>query len=157
LVILLALGLLTVTNQPVVQLSTKVAGGLALLVFGVLQIRGFLKSKVSERDSRGIASRNPILLGLVFTGLNPFFIVWWLTEGGDLILDALRLASLAGVLVMYVSHVWMDYAWLAAVAHLARREVDIIGARGYRALMIVFGGVLIFFGFASLVSVLFKQ
>lgn len=154
LVILLALGLLTAANQPVVQLSTGIAGGVALLVFGVLQVRGSLTSKGGEQGSGGIASRNPILLGLIFTGLNPFFIVWWLTVGGKLVLDALALASLAGVLVMYVFHVWMDYAWLAVVAHLARRGIDVIGARGYRILMMVFGVVLIYFGFRFLVSVL---
>ena len=143
-----------VAGEAVVRLSTGVAGGLVLLVFGVMQIRHFLTSGSETSDYGGITSRNPLLLGLLFTGLNPYFVVWWLAVGSKLILDALALASLLGVLLMYVSHVWMDYAWLAAVAHLAHVGTEIMGTRWYRTVMTLFGTVLIYFGVTFLISVL---
>ncbi len=154
LVILLALGLLTVANEPTIKLLTGVAGGLALLVLGALQIRDGLTSKFdTSSESRG-ASKNPLFVGLVLTGLNPFFIGWWLTIGADLILQALAFASLAGVVLMYVSHIWMDYVWLTAVAHFAKMGINVVGVRGYKVVVIVFGAVLIFFGFLFLTSIL---
>jgi len=86
--------------------------------------------------------------------LNPYFIVWWLAVGSKLVVDALAFASLLGVLLMYISHVWMDYAWLTAVAHLAHVGTKIAGTRWYRAAMTVFGAILIYFGITFLLSVL---
>ena len=154
LIILLALGLNTIVSEPVVKLLTGVMGGLALIVFGVMQIRECISSRFSVPKSRGTVFQNPILIGLVFTGLNPFFIVWWLTVGGSLIFEALELALLPGVILMYACHVWMDYAWLTAVAHFARVGINTIGARWYRAIMAFFGVVLIYFGITFLVSAL---
>lgn len=154
LVILLARGLLTVANEPIIKLLTGVAGGLALLVLGVLQIRDGLTFKFDvSSESKGV-SKNPLFVGLVLTGLNPFFIGWWLTIGADLIIKALAFASLAGVMLMYVSHIWMDYVWLTAVAHFAKMGINVLGVRGYKAVVIVFGAVLIFFGLLFLASIL---
>jgi len=152
LVMLLALGLLTVANEPIVKLTVGFAGGIVLLVFGVMQIRGSLTSKFGETKSGGVATRNLLLIGLAFTGLNPFFIVWWLTVGASLILLSLEFASLAGVVFMYVCHVWMDYAWLTSVAHFSKMGTNIVGFKWYRLIMAVFGAVLIYFGLTFLVS-----
>ena len=106
LVMLLAGGLLAVAKEPTVEptvnLIVGVAGGVVLLVFGAMQIRGSLKSKFSETRSGGVATRNLLLIGLAFTGLNPFFVVWWLTVGASLILGALEIASFAGVVFIYL-------------------------------------------------------
>ena len=154
LVILLALGLSTIVSEPAVKLLTGVIGGLALIVFGVMQIHGYLTSRFGAPKSRGIMFQNPILIGLGFTGLNPFFIVWWFTVGLKLIDVSLTFLGLLGVLFMYVCHVWMDYAWLTAVAHFARVGINMVGARWYRAVMAFFGVVLIYFGITFLVSAL---
>jgi threonine/homoserine/homoserine lactone efflux protein len=147
LVLFLAFTLQTVINEPLITLVVGVVGGGALLVFGFLQIRGALVSKAGGQLGRGgIPSRNPLLLGTLFTGLNPYFIIWWFTFGMTLIVNALILASFAGVFIMYVSHVWMDYAWLTGTAYLAKRGISLIGGRGYRIVMIVFGAILVFFG-----------
>lgn len=143
-----------IAGEPAVRVSTGVVGGLFLIVFGAVQIRRFLASKTDSSDYGGIPSRNPLLLGLVLTGLNPYFIVWWLTVGSKLVVDALAFASLLGVILMYVSHVWMDYAWLTIVAHFANVGTKIVGARWYRVAMIVFGVVLVYFGLTFLLSIL---
>ncbi len=152
LVMLLALGLLSVASEPVVRLAVGVAGGVTLLVFGALQIRGSFSYKSDETKSGRRAARSLLLIGLAFTGLNPYFIVWWLTIGANLILLSLEFAGLAGVVFMYVCHVWMDYAWLTFVAAFARRGAKILRLRWYRVLMAVFGVVLIYFGLSFLVG-----
>jgi len=152
LVMLLARGLLAVVEEPAVKSIIGVIGGTFLLVFGVLQIHQFLISKSDVFGGKSISSRNPLLLGLFFTGLNPYFIIWWLTVGLKLISDSIIFASWAGVLLMYVAHVWMDYVWLTATAYLAKRGTSLVGSRGYRIVMAVFGGILVYFGLHFLLS-----
>ncbi|MGQ9460483.1 MAG: LysE family transporter [Candidatus Bathyarchaeaceae archaeon] len=152
LVMLLASGLLTVAGEPTVKLVVGVAGGIVLLAFGIMQIHGSLTSKFSELKSGGVTSRNLLLIGLAFTGLNPFFIVWWLTVGAQLILMSLEFAALAGVVFMYVCHVWMDYAWLTVVAYFAKMGTSVVEFKWYRLIMAVFGAVLVYFGLTFLIS-----
>lgn len=152
LVMLLAFGLLTIANKPAVKLGVGVVGGLVLLVFGAMQIRDSLASKSSETKSRGARARNLLLMGLAYTGLNPFFIVWWLTVGANLILLALEFASLPGVVFMYVCHVWMDYAWLTSVAHFSKMGTKVMGHKWYRVIVALLGAVLIYFGLTFLID-----
>jgi threonine/homoserine/homoserine lactone efflux protein len=151
----LALGFSTIVDQPMVRPLTGLLGGVALLFFGVLQIRESLAQKHGQTRFNKILARSPILLGIIFTGLNPYFIMWWLTIGIKLISDALVLLSFVGFLLMYVSHVWMDYAWLTLSAYLAHRGASLIGNKGYRILMTVFGLILICFGLNFLIVILF--
>jgi threonine/homoserine/homoserine lactone efflux protein len=152
LVMLLTLGVFTVINEPAVKFVIGVVGGAFLLVFGLLQIRQLSTSKSEEFGGEGVPSRNPLLLGLIFTGLNPYFVIWWLTVGLKLISNSLIFASFAGVLLMYVAHVWMDYVWLTTTAFLARRGTSLIGSRGYRIVMAAFSLVIISFGLYFLLT-----
>jgi len=152
LVMLLALGLLSVANEPAAMLVVGVAGGVALIVFGAMQIRGSFSYKPEETKTGQEATRNLFLIGLALTGLNPYFIVWWLTIGATLIFISLEFAGLAGVVFMYVCHVWVDYAWLILVAALAKRGAKILRFKWYRVLMAVFGVFLIYFGFSFLID-----
>lgn len=151
-VILLALGLLTIANEPIVKLTVGIAGGIVLIGFGAAQIRQSLVSAFDETKSKRVTTKNLLLVGLTFTGLNPFFIVWWLTAGAQLILLALEFAALAGVVFMYVCHVWMDYVWLTSIAHFAKMGTNIIGFKWYRIMMAIFGAVLIYFGLTFLIT-----
>jgi len=153
LVMLLALGLLNVTNEPGVKLAVGITGGAALTVFGALQIRGSMHES-KEKGSGSAATRNLFLIGLALTGLNPYFIIWWLTIGANLILLSLDFAGLVGVIFMYVCHVWVDYAWLILVAGFAKKGAKILQLKWYRVLMAAFGGVLIYFGLTFLSNAL---
>jgi len=146
LVMMIALGLLSVTNEIVVRIAIGVAGGVALVVFGTIQIRSSL-DKTDEVDSGNRTLRNLFLIGLASTSLNPYFIVWWLTIGANLILISLEFAGLLGVMIMYACHVWVDYAWLILVSGFAKRGAKILKQKWYRLLIVVFGLILIYFGF----------
>ena len=146
LVILLTFTLQTVANKPLIKLVVGVGGGVALLIFGFLQIREALAPKTAFSNMEKTPSKNPLLLGVLFTGLNPYFIIWWLSAGMPLIENALSLASFAGVLIMYVSHVWMDYVWITGTAYLAKKGTNLAGKKGYKTMMVIFGIILVFFG-----------
>jgi threonine/homoserine/homoserine lactone efflux protein len=92
------------------------------------------------------------LTGLTFTGLNPFFIIWWLTAGANLILLALEFAALPGVVFMFLCHVWIDVVWLTLVAHFAQLGTNIVGHKGYRVILAVFGLALVYYGLTFLAA-----
>lgn len=152
LVMLLAGWLLTVANEPIVKVAIGIAGGAVLIVFGALQIRSSFFLRLNRVESKPSEKRNLLLIGVAFTGLNPFFIVWWLTVGANLILISLEFASFVGVVFMYVCHVWIDYVWLLIVAHLAKVGANIAGFKWYRLILVVFGVILIYFGFTFLAN-----
>lgn len=146
LIMLFALGLLTVASEKIVIIGVGLAGGIVLIAFGLIQIRNSILFKIEESKKSGSSYRHLFLIGLAFTGLNPYFILWWLTVGAELILISLTFASFAGVILMYICHVWMDYVWLISVAHLAKKGTNIIGLKAYRIFIGVFGAILIYFG-----------
>jgi threonine/homoserine/homoserine lactone efflux protein len=151
LVMLLALGLLSIANEPAVRFAVGVAGGAALIVFGAMQIQSFLH-ETNETKTEKTASRNLFLIGLALTGLNPYFIIWWLTIGANLIILALEFAGISGVIFMYICHVWIDYAWLTLVAGFAKKSTKILRLKWYRLMIAVFGVVLIYFGLSFLID-----
>ena len=154
LVLGLALGLLAAANQPLIKTVIGVVGGIGLIGFGVMQTYVTIKSKAISGEttkSRKLPTSS-LLLGLALTGLNPYFILWWLTIGSTLIIQALAFAAIVGVLLMYVAHVWMDYAFLTALAHFAKKGKSIVGSRYYKLALIAFGIILIYYGASFVVD-----
>ena len=124
LVLALAFGLLAAASQPMIKGVIGVVGGLGLIGFGFLQIYGTVKTKanVEEKPRSKALPASSLVLGLALTGLNPYFILWWLTIGSVLIVQALAFAAIIGVLIMYISHLWMAYAFLTSLAYFEGRE-----------------------------------
>jgi threonine/homoserine/homoserine lactone efflux protein len=153
LIMLLAFGLFAVRNEVVIRNIISILGGVVLIGFGLYQIVGSLKKK-EINQKHVVSSQRLFLIGILFTALNPYFIVWWLTVGSNLIFLALEFAAFAGVVFMFLCHVWMDYVWLTATAYFAKRGVNALGSKWYRVLVGLFGVILIYFGVSFLVDVL---
>ncbi len=145
LIMLLAFGLLAVRNEVFVQNIIGIFGGIVLIIFGLYQIVGSVKKK-DIIEKRVVSSHRLFFIGILFTMLNPYFIIWWLTVGSNLILIALEFAALAGVVFMFLCHVWMDYVWLTTISYFAKKGVNALGSKGYRILIGLFGVILIYFG-----------
>lgn len=148
LVLALAMGLLAATSQPIVKEVIGAVGGAGLIGFGLQQLYETLKrnSRLAETPKPHKLPTSSLVLGLALTGLNPYFILWWLTIGSVLIIQALAFAAIIGVLLMYASHVWMDYAFLTAIAHLGKKGRAIVGSRWYKVVLVAFGLILIYYG-----------
>ncbi|MEM1558583.1 MAG: LysE family transporter [Candidatus Bathyarchaeia archaeon] len=145
LVILIWFGLLSLISQTVKQFL-GIVGGLALIAFGVLQLQGGLKLTQSPSNSEVSLERGSILTGVMLSGLNPYFLLWWFSIGSVLIYEAMSLGLVQGLTVMYVSHVWMDYLWLGLLAHLSKFGKKVLGLKVYRYILLLFSIILIVFG-----------
>lgn len=115
----------------------------ALLI--ILDVVRMKNEQVISTSTLRIGS--PLIVGIVLTGLNPYFLLWWVSVGLPLIQGALSLGLgiFLGIGVMYLLHVWMDYAWLVFLAHTASRGVRYLGLRGYKALLLTLAVLLILF------------
>jgi threonine/homoserine/homoserine lactone efflux protein len=154
LVLALSLGLLAAASQPTIKSVIGLIGGVGLICFGTLQVYNTIKSK-SEFEGAAKTRKMPassLILGIALTALNPYFILWWLTIGSVLIVQALAFAAITGVLIMYLAHVWMDYAYLTTIAHLGKKGRSIIGSRYYKLALIAFGVILIYYGSTFIIN-----
>jgi threonine/homoserine/homoserine lactone efflux protein len=154
LIMLLALGLLTIASKPIVKNVIGIVGGLALIIFGLLQIYFSFKEKKGEKKQNIPSYHRLFFMGIILTGLNPYFIIWWLTAGAKLIIISLEFAALLGVVFMFICHVWMDYAWLTSIAYFSKKGTNTLAFKWYKALIVVFGLVLVYYGVSFIYDVL---
>lgn len=155
LTVLIALGLLSLMKTDVQQVLT-IVGGLALIAFGALQLRETLRTENGSQnpplENSFSLNRSALLTGAILTGLNPFFILWWVSIGSALVYEALNLGLVEGLTIMYMAHVWVDYAWLGLIAYLSGRGMRILGRKMYRYILIGFSIALIVFGILWIAS-----
>ena len=152
LVILLGIGVFSLEIFPEFRTIISIFGAITLFVFAGIQIKTILgKNKnISIKPKQG-----PIVTGILLSALNPFFIVWWLTIGFKLISDAMLIWAFAGILIVFVFHIWMDFAWLGITAFLASKSRKIISNRNYKIMIVVLSGTLIYFGIIFLIEAVY--
>jgi threonine/homoserine/homoserine lactone efflux protein len=154
LIMLLALGLLTIASETIVKNVIGIVGGIALVIFGLLQIYFSFKEKSDEKKQHMTSYPRLFFMGIILTGLNPYFIVWWLTAGAKLIIIALEFAALIGVIFMFICHVWMDYVWLTSIAYFSKKGTNTLAFKWYRIIIFIFGLVLVYYGISFIYDVM---
>ena len=149
LVILIGLGVLSLESFPQFRLIITVLGAASIFGFAAIQVKSALVG-VAKQDVK----YGPLLTGILLTGLNPFFLVWWFSIGIKLISDAMVLWSFWGILVMFAVHIWMDYAWLTFVSASSSKAAKFLSRRSYKIFMICINAVLVYFGVAFVLDIL---
>ena len=151
LVILLGIGVFSLEIFPEFRTIISIFGAITLFGFAGIQITTVLKKKKNILNK---PKQGPIVTGILLSALNPFFIVWWLTIGFKLISDAMLIWAFAGILIVFVLHIWMDFAWLGITAFLASKSKGIISNTNYKIIMLALSVVLIYFGITFLTDVI---
>ena len=151
LVILLGIGVFSLESFPEFRTIISILGAITLFVFAIIQIKTIFGKKelVLSKPKQG-----PLITGIIFSALNPFFIIWWLAIGFKLISDAMLMWSFAGILIVFVLHIWMDFAWLGTVSFLSSKSSKILSNKNYKVLMIGLSLMLVYFGITFLVDIL---
>ncbi|MEM0446229.1 MAG: LysE family transporter [Candidatus Nitrosocaldus sp.] len=168
LVLAIAVGMLSIDYIDQLRWLIGLVGGIALIVFATMQLYTLTTTTSTSSSSNNVSSsrvfristtlHGSLLAGIAFSALNPFFIAWWLTVGMKMITDAYYMASMNGVLLMFIAHIWMDYAWLAGTAYMAKKGMDRIARLHYNArllyrlLYIALYSVLVYIGIGFIVS-----
>ena len=129
------------------KIITFIAGAF-LIVFGILYVVRTIRTTGSPNSPINTSRiENPYLAGIMFTSLNPFFIVWWTTVGVKLISDSISLLGHpAGIAFLFFAHIWMDYAWLGLSSYLASRGFNIIRSEYHKYITILLTVPLFYYG-----------
>ena len=131
----------------IMKIISFIAGAF-LIVFAILYVVRIIRAKDSLPSAINSSRiENPYLAGIIFTSLNPFFIVWWSTVGLKLISDSISLLGLiAGIAFLFFVHIWMDYAWLGLSSYLASRGFNIIRSEYHKFIIMLLTVPLFYYG-----------
>ncbi len=151
LVILLGIGVFSLELFPEFRIIISVFGAITLFVFAVMQIKIIFRNKVPTTNLK----KGPFVSGILLSALNPFFIIWWLTIGFKLISDAMLIWAFSGILILFILHIWMDFAWLGAISYLASKSSKILSNKNYKIIIIGLSIMLVYFGITFLEDVLY--
>ena len=151
LVILLGIGVFSLELFPEFRTVISILGAITLFVFAAIQIKTIFRNKESTTNLK----QGPLVSGILLSALNPFFIIWWLTIGFKLISDAMLIWAFSGILVLFVLHIWMDFAWLGTISYLASKSAKILSNKNYKIIMIGLSIILVYFGITFLEDVLY--
>jgi threonine/homoserine/homoserine lactone efflux protein len=146
LIVLLAAGLFTSAAVTQYAGTIGLVGGIGILGFAALQIAGVVIKKNVQPAPAMSSSKSPFVAGIALSALNPFFLVWWLTVGLKLIADSATFGFAAGIAVLFLLHIWMDYAWLAGTAYLASKGSSVLKSKYYPLLLLALAAVLLYYG-----------
>jgi threonine/homoserine/homoserine lactone efflux protein len=120
------------------------AGGIALVAFGVLTLRGARDATIGvAADARDDAA--PVIAGLVTSISNPYFWIWWLTVGSALLIGAMQGGPVV-MLAFIAGHWGADLSWYTLVSAGIHKGRFFLSVRGYRAVLAACGIFLIGFG-----------
>jgi len=100
------LGLGHLIGSPQVVKVIYVVGGLMLFYLG---FRVFRTAGDAVGEMGGLPTSS-LVTGIVFTGANPGFYIWWVTIGMVLIVGAIKF-GLIGIVLFTVVHWLCDLAW----------------------------------------------
>jgi threonine/homoserine/homoserine lactone efflux protein len=134
--------------------SIGLLGGIAIIIFSMLQIRSVVIRKKNNTNPGNLIERTkyslsdkPVLGGIIFSLLNPFFLVWWFTVGLKIISDAISLFGIVlGSPAVFIFHIWMDYVWLGGTSFLVQKGISILDVRFYNIFLLSLSVLLVIFG-----------
>jgi threonine/homoserine/homoserine lactone efflux protein len=123
-------------------------GGISLIVFGILfAVKIISKNNKHNYIIESSKIEKPVIAGILFTGINPFFFLWWLSVGTKLISDSITLLGYPiGIAFLFLVHVWMDYAWLGLTSYFASRGISVLRSQYHKFIILILTIPLFYYG-----------
>ena len=142
LLLLLAAGIGTLLKAPAVSAGVGLAGGIVLVLMAVQLL---LSLRQTGGEAQAAVRQRPFTTGIILTGANPYFLVWWATVGLGLAARAARYG--AAVLVAFgVVHWLCDLVWLEVLSMAGYQGSKAFGPRCQRVISLLCAAVLFGFG-----------
>ena len=98
-------------SSPEVKKIVGILGGLMLLFMGWMVLRSLGKKQGTGAD----LPYNPLVTGIIMTGANPNFFIWWATIGIGLVTGASQFGA-AGLLAFLGVHWACDIGWVQIIS-----------------------------------------
>jgi threonine/homoserine/homoserine lactone efflux protein len=142
LILLLVAGLGKFLQFSGTRVAIGLGGGAFLLLMGVQLLRSL---RATDSVSASSTQRHPFWSGVVLTGANPYFLVWWATVGLTLASQAMEFGLL--VLGLFALVHWLcDLIWLEMLSLVGFKGTGAFGQRSQKIVSGVCGVLLLGFG-----------
>ncbi|MFB3766469.1 MAG: LysE family transporter [Methanotrichaceae archaeon] len=139
--LLIILGLATAAQQ--YSRFIALAGGIALIAFGLLTVKGSRTAIMAVTTEDKISS--PYVAGILTSAANPYFWIWWLSIGSAFVINGLRSGLIIACLFM-VGHWSADFGWYTFVSVSLGKGRAILSDTIYQRILAICGGFLMLFG-----------
>ena len=147
LILLIYFGFAQFFQNTIVQITLGIVGGGMIIWLGIGMFRARAQVVKEGKD----LSYNAFTAGILTSGLNPFFLLWWATVGSLLIMKFLDF-DVTGLILFIVVHWLCDLAWLSLVSIMVYKTHSLWGRKFQEGLFIACSLLLVGFGGWFLVS-----
>jgi len=124
-----------------VPIAVGSIGGLIMIYMGF----NTLRRKKQNRQKVEVPREESLLAGIWTTAANPGFILWWITIGTTLIMNA-QIFGLLGFSVFTVVHWLCDFVWYAVVAFLIFKSQRFWNEKVHTAILVFCFLIFVSFG-----------
>lgn len=128
-------------TSPEVKRAIGLAGGLMLIAMGFMLLWNIRKAQAKAAE----LPYNSLVTGIVMTGVNPYFFLWWATIGIALIATAAQFGIWA-LVIFAVVHWSCDLVWEQFVSMSVFRTRHLWTQRVQRIVFGICAAVLVGFG-----------
>jgi threonine/homoserine/homoserine lactone efflux protein len=142
LILLVYFGLANFLQNEIVKLVLSILGGGMIVWMSYELFRARRKLAREGRDT----SYNAFVAGILMSGLNPFFLVWWVTVGSLLLVTFIDAVGTYGLPFFIVVHWLCDLVWLSIVSVTIYRTHSFWGEKFQEWVFIVLSLALLYFG-----------
>jgi threonine/homoserine/homoserine lactone efflux protein len=147
LIVLIYFGFARFFQNEIVQLVLSILGGGMIIWFGI----GMFHARRQVIGQGKDLPYNAFTAGILMSGLNPFFLLWWATVGSMLIMRFLAF-GMSGLTAFTLTHWLCDLVWLSFVSVLIYKTHGLWGVRFQEWLFIACSLLLVGFGGWFLIS-----
>ncbi len=144
LIVLIVIGMDKLLKVEGVRIGIGLAGGVFLLMMAWGMFRA-LRRPTSDDDQAVSAARHPILIGIIVSASNPYFLLWWATVGLALATKAVNLGVMAFVLFALI-HWSLDLIWLTILSWVTFGGGKLMGDAPQRVILGICAAAMVFFG-----------
>jgi threonine/homoserine/homoserine lactone efflux protein len=141
LILLIYFGFARFFQNTTVQLTLSLVGGAMIIWLGI----GMFRARTEVVNRGKDLPYNAFTAGILTSGLNPFFILWWATVGSMLIMKFTDF-GLTGLSLLVVVHWLCDLAWLSLISILIYRTRALWGRKFQQGVFVACGLLLVGFG-----------
>ena len=142
LMILIILGMDAILKSTTTKIVIGFAGGFFLLFMAILMIRSLSRTQNQEVK---VTRSGPVVAGIVLSGGNPFFLIWWASVGLNLAITAVDFGIWAFALFA-ILHWLCDLIWLSFLSWASFKGSVLLGPRNQRIVLLVCSLALFGFG-----------
>lgn len=147
LILLIYFGFAQFFQNDVVRLVLSVLGSGMIVWLGISMFRARIEVIQKGKD----LPYNSFTAGILTSVFNPFFLLWWATIGGMLIMRILDFGTM-GLIVFIIVHWSCDLVWLSLVSNVIYRTHSLWGRKLQEWLFIACSLLLVGFGLWFLIS-----